>query len=91
MSPNATANSTPARRSRSASTASSCWPPEQRCHVSTRTTRPERLADRRIFPLDVEKWVAFKAALDAPKRDLPRLKRLLSEPSIFPDDQAVSV
>ena len=43
----------------------------------------ETLADRRSFPLDAEKWAAFMVALDAPTRDLPRLKRLLSEPSIF--------
>ncbi|RTL96840.1 MAG: DUF1778 domain-containing protein [Hyphomicrobiales bacterium] len=43
----------------------------------------ETLADRRAFHLDAEKWAAFIAALDAPTRDLPRLKRLLSEPSIF--------
>ncbi|MDX8459705.1 DUF1778 domain-containing protein [Mesorhizobium humile] len=41
--------------------------------------------DRRSFPLDTEKWEAFLAALDAPARDLPRLKRLLSEPSVFSD------
>lgn len=34
----------------------------------------ETLADRRSFPLDAEKWAAFQAALDAPARDLPRLK-----------------
>ncbi|WP_434723209.1 DUF1778 domain-containing protein [Mesorhizobium sp. RIZ17] len=43
----------------------------------------ETLADRRTFHLDAEKWAAFISALDAPTRDLPRLKRLLSEPSIF--------
>ncbi|WP_292638221.1 DUF1778 domain-containing protein [Mesorhizobium sp.] len=43
----------------------------------------ETLAGRRSFPLDAEKWAAFIAALDAPTRDLPRLKQLLSEPSIF--------
>ncbi|MER8391739.1 DUF1778 domain-containing protein [Mesorhizobium sp. M1340] len=43
----------------------------------------ETLADRRSFHLDAEKWVAFMAALDAPTRDLPRLKRLLNEPSTF--------
>ncbi|QND64062.1 DUF1778 domain-containing protein [Mesorhizobium loti] len=52
--------------------------------MSTRMTQPEKLADRRSFPLDAEKWVVFMAALDAPTRDLPRLKRLLSEPSVFP-------
>ncbi|WP_352867473.1 DUF1778 domain-containing protein [Mesorhizobium sp. M1409] len=56
-----------------------------RCHVSKRTTRSEKLADRRSFHLDAKKWAAFMAALDASTRDLSRLKRLLSEPSIFSD------
>jgi uncharacterized protein (DUF1778 family) len=43
----------------------------------------EALADRRSFHLDAERWKAFIAALDTPPRDLPRLKRLLREPSIF--------
>lgn len=43
----------------------------------------ERLADRRIFPLDAEHWDAFVAALDAPPRRLPRLERLFREPSAF--------
>ncbi|WP_352597942.1 DUF1778 domain-containing protein [Mesorhizobium sp. M0488] len=60
-----------------------------RCHVSTSTTRSEKLADRRSFRLDAEKWAAFMAALDAPTRDLPSLKRLLSEPSIFSDRHSV--
>lgn len=57
----------------------------------TRSTPPnaDALADRRSFRLDAEKWEAFLAALDGPKRDLPRLKRLLSEPSIFSDRDTV--
>ncbi len=43
----------------------------------------ERLADRRLFPLDAERWRAFLAALDAPPRRLPRLQRLFREPSAF--------
>lgn len=43
----------------------------------------EALADRRVFQLPPEKWDAFLAALDAPPQDLPRLRRLLSEPSVF--------
>ncbi|TIQ34833.1 MAG: DUF1778 domain-containing protein [Mesorhizobium sp.] len=43
----------------------------------------ETLADRRSFGLNADKWAEFMAALDAPPRDLPHLKRLLSEPSIF--------
>lgn len=43
----------------------------------------ETLADRRSFVLDADRWAAFQAALDAPPREMPRLRRLLDEPSIF--------
>jgi len=43
----------------------------------------ETLADRRHFGLGAEQWEAFMAALDAPPRELPRLERLLREPSVF--------
>ncbi|MDR2014706.1 MAG: DUF1778 domain-containing protein [Azoarcus sp.] len=43
----------------------------------------EALADRRVFQLSPEKWDAFIAALDAPPRDLPQLRKLLKEPSVF--------
>lgn len=43
----------------------------------------ERLADRRVFMLDEETWSSFIAALDAPPRDLPELRKLLSEPVII--------
>ena len=43
----------------------------------------ESLPDRRRFGLDAERWAAFQAALDAPARELPRLRRLLREPSVF--------
>lgn len=43
----------------------------------------ETLADRTRFRLDADQWEAFQAALDAPPRDLPRLRRLLAEPGIF--------
>jgi uncharacterized protein (DUF1778 family) len=43
----------------------------------------EALADRRVFQLDPENWAAFVAALDAPPRDLPRLRKLLNEKGIF--------
>lgn len=41
------------------------------------------LADQTHFYLSPEKWDAFCAALDAPPRDLPKLRRLLREPSVF--------
>jgi uncharacterized protein (DUF1778 family) len=43
----------------------------------------ETLPDRTRFGLDAEQWAAFQAALDAPPRSLPRLARLLTEPSMF--------
>jgi uncharacterized protein (DUF1778 family) len=43
----------------------------------------ERLADRRLFALDAERWRAFLAALDAPPRIHPRLQRLFREPCVF--------
>jgi uncharacterized protein (DUF1778 family) len=43
----------------------------------------ETLPDRRHFGLDAERWSAFQAALSAPSRPTPRLKRLLQKPSVF--------
>jgi uncharacterized protein (DUF1778 family) len=43
----------------------------------------EALADRRTFELNPAQWRVFLAALDAPPRSLPRLKRLLKEPGFF--------
>ena len=46
----------------------------------------ETLPDRQHFGLDAAPWEAFLAALDAPARSLPRLRRLLAEPSVFERD-----
>ena len=43
----------------------------------------ETLADCTRFGLDAARWLAFLEALDASPRDLPRLGRLLSDPSVF--------
>jgi uncharacterized protein (DUF1778 family) len=43
----------------------------------------EMLPDRQRFGLDAQQWEAFHAALDAPPRAAPRLKRLLEQPSVF--------
>jgi uncharacterized protein (DUF1778 family) len=43
----------------------------------------ETLADRTRFGLNADRWKAFLEALDAPPRDLPRLRRLLRDPSAF--------
>ncbi len=41
------------------------------------------LADQVHFYLSPEKWDQFCAALDAPPKELPRLRRLLTEPGVF--------
>jgi uncharacterized protein (DUF1778 family) len=46
----------------------------------------EILADRTRFTLNAGRWKAFLEMLDAPPRDLPRLKRLFRERSVFEDD-----
>ena len=38
----------------------------------------DALADRRVFHLDAPRWDDFMAALDAPPKDNPRLRRLLA-------------
>ena len=43
------------------------------------------LADQAHFYLSPEKWDEFTTALDAPPQDNPRLRRLLTEPSVFDD------
>ncbi len=43
----------------------------------------ETLAIRHRIVLNDEQWEAFQAALNAPPRDLPRLRRLFEEPSVF--------
>jgi uncharacterized protein (DUF1778 family) len=43
----------------------------------------ETLVDRRHFELNAEQWNAFMAALDAPPREVPRLRRLFQEASAF--------
>lgn len=48
----------------------------------------ETLPDRRHFALDAEKWAEFLTALDAPPRDLPRMRRLFAEPSVFESSEA---
>lgn len=43
----------------------------------------EVLADRRVFRLPEDRWVAFVSLLDEPSIDRPRLRRLLTTPSIL--------
>jgi uncharacterized protein (DUF1778 family) len=41
------------------------------------------LAEQTRFILPEEQWRAFNAALDAPAKEIPALRRLLAEPSVF--------
>jgi len=41
------------------------------------------LADRRWFLIDDERWDEFQRLLEAPARELPKLRALLAEPSPF--------
>jgi uncharacterized protein (DUF1778 family) len=41
------------------------------------------LSDRTNFALSPKDWRKFNALLDSPPRDIPRLKRLFREKSIF--------
>lgn len=43
----------------------------------------ETLPDRQHFGLNADQWAAFQAALDAPRRSLPRMATLLREPGVF--------
>jgi uncharacterized protein (DUF1778 family) len=43
----------------------------------------EILPDRREFFLNAEQWEKFLEALDRPPRPMPRLERLLKEPSVL--------
>lgn len=55
---------------------------------SALTRAEETLADRTRFGLSAERWQAFQAALDATPRDLPRLRQLMSETSLFEHGQS---
>jgi uncharacterized protein (DUF1778 family) len=46
------------------------------------------LPDRQRFGLNAERWEAFQAALDAPPSPVPRLARLLNEPSVIEKGRA---
>ena len=41
------------------------------------------LADQRHFELTARQWQAFSEALDRPPRRLPRLEKLMREPSVL--------
>jgi predicted DNA-binding antitoxin AbrB/MazE fold protein len=43
-------------------------------------------AEQVSFTLPVDRWQAFCDALDAPPRDIPALRKLLTEPGLFDGD-----
>jgi uncharacterized protein (DUF1778 family) len=43
----------------------------------------EALVERRRFDLNADQWTAFMTALDAPPREVPRLRRLFAEAGVF--------
>ena len=50
----------------------------------------EVLADQVHFSLSPERWEEFCAALDAPPKVIPALRKLLKKPSVFDDDAVPS-
>lgn len=52
--------------------------------LESATAQAERvLTDRRWFTLDEASWAAFQELLDAPASDMPKLRALLREPTVF--------
>jgi hypothetical protein len=49
----------------------------------TLTIDPDDPADRTAFVLAPDDWQAFCTALDAPPREVPALRRLLTDPGVF--------
>lgn len=57
--------------------------------LESATASAERvLADRRWFVLSGEDWERLEVLLDEPALDTPKLKRLLSEPTVFDREHA---
>jgi uncharacterized protein (DUF1778 family) len=50
---------------------------------SSRAAAENALADRTRFLLPSDQWRAFHAALDAPSRAIPALRKLLAAPPVF--------
>ncbi len=50
---------------------------------SSQAAAESALAARTRFVLPPEKWRQFNAALDAPARRIPALRRLLGAPGVF--------
>ncbi len=50
---------------------------------SSQTAAENALSDRTRFVLSPEKWHAFNAALQAPARDIPELRKLFAQGGVF--------
>src|SRR5260370_3680860 len=50
----------------------------------------EVLAQQVHFTLPADRWRAFCAALDSPPRDIPALRKLLTEASVFDGQRSAS-
>jgi uncharacterized protein (DUF1778 family) len=50
---------------------------------SARLRAEQTLADKRTFELNAKQWSEFLRLLDEPPKDKPRLRELLSRPSIL--------
>lgn len=53
--------------------------------ISEDTDIDSAAADQAHFTLPPDRWQAFCEALDAPPRDIPALRQLLTEGSLFDD------
>ena len=52
---------------------------------TARKAAEEALLDQRFFFFDTPEYAAFLQALDAPPRDLPKLRKLLAAPAPWQD------
>ena len=50
---------------------------------SSQAAAETAMAERTLFVLSAEKWQEFNAALDAPAREIPALRKLFRKRSIF--------
>jgi uncharacterized protein (DUF1778 family) len=53
------------------------------CIVSSQAAAETALAGRTLFFLTAEKWRQINAALDAPAREIPALRKLFTKRSVF--------
>ena len=50
---------------------------------ASQTAAETTMADRTLFILPAEKWREFNAALDAPAREIPALRKLFTKRPVF--------